>query len=146
MTKAAVNRLITAAGGVEQLWADAEGGATCALEFAWLALGLLDRKSRRALIKATSSGILRALQRKKGDAAVLGCGCLLSRISKLNRREWQEVSDAAIESLRSEVLPQAGRRNTAAGLLTLPTKVGRLNRELAREAALDAFPDLAEEA
>ena len=145
MTKAAVNRLIAAAGGAEQFWADAEGGATCALEFAWLALGMLDRKSRGALIMATNAGILRALQSKRSDAAILGCGCLVARISKLTGREWQEVSDAAVEAIRSEVLPEVARRNTAAALLTLSTKVGRLNCELARKAALDVFPDLAEQ-
>ena len=114
------------------------------MEFAWLALGTLSRRCRRELIAVGGSVVLRALQERNRNAAAVGCGCLVSRMSKLTRTEWEAMSDAAIEAVRSDVLPEMARRNMALSLLDLPDRVGRLNRELARKAATDVFPDLVE--
>ncbi len=138
----AVRKTYQALGGAGCVWDNAEQGKRAALEFCWLAFPLLSKKQRGELADATGTGLKAALDSQNADLALFACGCVGGVVTKLREAEWIRLSAAVLGAVRSDVLNESARRRLAGMLLELPGAVGRLNRELATQAAFDAFPDL----
>ena len=144
MPKSIANRLYEASGRAKQMWKDANNGMSGSLQFAWIAFAMLDNKRRRDLVKVSTSMLLKAFQEKNREVAALGTGLANTAVTQFRETEWREVGRVMFKAGQIDILDNSLRQNVALALLHLPSRLGRLNCELAHDLVLKVFPDLSQ--